>query len=138
MAVIPLGIVHTYREKNADSRDLVWHEWYPGIVELNRPKRKIIWLCFTSDWDLTSHVNEHRLLQNQDVTAGLQRLDVQMIKVDCTNRDPVTEAELQRYEIPAIPKNFLIPKNPSAPYLQLPELLSTETFLAALKEVQRM
>jgi thiol:disulfide interchange protein DsbD len=29
---------------------LVWHEWYPGIMELNRSKKRTIWLDYTADW----------------------------------------------------------------------------------------
>lgn len=140
LAVIPVLIIHSYREKNASFRaqDLVWHEWYPGIIELNRPKRQIIWLRYTADWGPTALVNELRLLQDQEVIAALHRLNVKLIKVDCTNRDPITQADLRRYDSPFLPNNFLIPRNPSAPYLQLPELLTPEIFLTALKEVRGM
>lgn len=29
---------------------LAWHEWYPGIMEISRSKKRIIWLDYTADW----------------------------------------------------------------------------------------
>lgn len=30
--------------------DLAWNEWYPGVVELSRTKKRIVWVDYTADW----------------------------------------------------------------------------------------
>ena len=35
---------------NISDDDLTIHQWYPGIVEQNRAKGRIIWLDYTADW----------------------------------------------------------------------------------------
>ncbi len=35
---------------NTSHDDLTIHQWYPGIVEQNRAKGRIIWLDYTADW----------------------------------------------------------------------------------------
>ena len=45
------GIAWAYKTaKPPEEEKLVWHEWYPGIVEKSRPKKRVIWLDYTADW----------------------------------------------------------------------------------------
>ena len=30
--------------------DLSWNEWYPGRLELSRPKNRIVWIDYTAEW----------------------------------------------------------------------------------------
>jgi cytochrome c biogenesis protein CcdA/DsbC/DsbD-like thiol-disulfide interchange protein len=44
------GIGWAYSVAKPAKPGLAWHEWYPGIMELSRPKGRIIWLDYTADW----------------------------------------------------------------------------------------
>ncbi|MGC6565506.1 MAG: cytochrome c biogenesis protein CcdA [Akkermansiaceae bacterium] len=45
------GIGWSYSVFKAEQEyDLAWNEWYPGIMEVNRSKKRIIWLDYTADW----------------------------------------------------------------------------------------
>jgi len=30
--------------------ELAWNEWYPGVVELTRKKKRVVWVDYTADW----------------------------------------------------------------------------------------
>lgn len=44
------GLTWAYSTANPPKPGLAWREWYPGIVELSRPKKRIIWVDYTADW----------------------------------------------------------------------------------------
>ena len=44
------GITWAYKTAKPPEIGLAWHEWYPGIVEKSRPKKRIIWVDYTADW----------------------------------------------------------------------------------------
>lgn len=45
------GIAWAYNTAKAPKEEvLAWHEWYPGVIEKTRPKKRIIWLDYTADW----------------------------------------------------------------------------------------
>jgi thiol:disulfide interchange protein len=44
------GITWAYSTAKPPEPGLAWREWYPGIVELSRPKKRVIWVDYTADW----------------------------------------------------------------------------------------
>jgi thiol:disulfide interchange protein DsbD len=44
------GLAWAYSTAKPPKQGLAWHEWYPGIMEISRPKGRIIWLDYTADW----------------------------------------------------------------------------------------
>jgi len=44
------GISWAYSTAKPPEEGLAWREWYPGIVEVSRPKKRIIWVDYTADW----------------------------------------------------------------------------------------
>ncbi|MDA7535617.1 protein-disulfide reductase DsbD family protein [Akkermansiaceae bacterium] len=44
------GITWAYSTAKPPKPGLAWNEWYPGIMELSRPKKRIIWVDYTADW----------------------------------------------------------------------------------------
>ncbi|MDB4353918.1 protein-disulfide reductase DsbD family protein [Akkermansiaceae bacterium] len=44
------GIAWAYSTAKPPKPGLAWNEWYPGIMEVSRPKGRIIWLDYTADW----------------------------------------------------------------------------------------
>ena len=37
-------------EQRAPETPLTGSSWYPGVVELNRSKGRIVWVDYTADW----------------------------------------------------------------------------------------
>jgi len=48
--MIVSGITWAYSTAKPPEKGLAWREWYPGIMEISRPKKRIIWLDYTADW----------------------------------------------------------------------------------------
>lgn len=44
------GIVWAYSTAKPPEPGLAWNEWYPGIMEQSRSKKRIIWVDYTADW----------------------------------------------------------------------------------------
>ena len=44
------GIYWAYSTAKPPEPGLAWNEWYPGIVEKSRSKKRIIWVDYTADW----------------------------------------------------------------------------------------
>lgn len=44
------GIAWAFSTAKPPEQGLAWKEWYPGIMEVSRPKGRIIWLDYTADW----------------------------------------------------------------------------------------
>jgi thiol:disulfide interchange protein DsbD len=44
------GLTWAYSTAKPPKPGLAWQEWYPGIVEISRPKKRIIWVDYTADW----------------------------------------------------------------------------------------
>ena len=44
------GIAWAYSTAKPPEKGLAWREWYPGIVELTRPKKRIMWVDYTAEW----------------------------------------------------------------------------------------
>jgi len=44
------GLAWAFSTAKPAKPGLAWNEWYPGIVELSRPKKRIIWVDYTADW----------------------------------------------------------------------------------------
>ena len=44
------GITWAYSTAKPPESGLAWKEWYPGVMEVSRPKGRIIWLDYTADW----------------------------------------------------------------------------------------
>ncbi|MDB4397316.1 hypothetical protein N9237_03180, partial [Akkermansiaceae bacterium] len=44
------GIAWAYSTAKPPEPGLAWNEWYPGIMEQSRSKKRIIWVDYTADW----------------------------------------------------------------------------------------
>jgi thiol:disulfide interchange protein len=44
------GLTWAYSTSKPPKPGLAWNEWYPGIMELSRTKKRIVWVDYTADW----------------------------------------------------------------------------------------
>ncbi|MDB4653152.1 protein-disulfide reductase DsbD family protein [Akkermansiaceae bacterium] len=44
------GLTWAYSTAKPPEPGLAWNEWYPGIMEQSRSKKRIIWVDYTADW----------------------------------------------------------------------------------------
>ena len=52
MAVVPIWAIREGKRQEEErlAKELVWVEWYPGVLELNRERGKIVWMHFHAYW----------------------------------------------------------------------------------------
>ena len=44
------GLTWAYSVSKKPKDGLAWQEWYPGVIELSRTKKRIVWIDYTADW----------------------------------------------------------------------------------------
>ncbi len=119
----------------AESRAHARFEAAAVSAELGRGRP--VFVYFTADWCLTCKVNERAVLTSSAVLAELERLDVAVFEADWTRRDDAIRAELARFGRAGVPMYLLYnPDAPGQPEL-LPELLTVDLFVAALRRAAR-
>jgi len=135
MAVVPFWVVHEGRkfEEQQLEKDLVWVEWYPGVLELSRQRGKIVWLHFESGWDIWGMINRERILRDPEIVKELKRQDVVLVSVDCTTPRPEITAEMERLGRSHLPFSAIAPKDASVPLIALPDLVEPDDFSEALR-----
>jgi thiol:disulfide interchange protein DsbD len=96
-----------------------------------------VFVYFTADWCLTCKVNEGTVLTDSRVRTELGRLGIATFRADWTRRDERIRAELARFGRAGVPMYLVYsPGAPNDPEL-LPELLSVDRLLEALRQAAR-
>jgi thiol:disulfide interchange protein DsbD len=104
-----------------------------AIAEERRAGRPVF-AYFTADWCLTCKLNERVVLGDAEVQSALARDGFAVFEADWTRRDEAIRAELARFGRSGVPLYLLFPAAAGAAPLRLPELLSKERFLEALRD----
>jgi thiol:disulfide interchange protein DsbD len=104
-----------------------------AVAEERRAGRPVF-AYFTADWCLTCKLNERVVLEDAEVQGALARAGFAVFEADWTRRDESIRAELARFGRSGVPLYLLYPAAAGAPPLRLPELLSKESFLEALRD----
>jgi thiol:disulfide interchange protein DsbD len=116
-----------------DARASVWRAFDPAAIRAELEAGRAVFVDFTADWCLTCKANEQLVLADARVEAEFQRLDVARFKADWTRRDEGIRAELAAHGRAGVPLYLVYsPGSPRDP-LVLPELLSVERVLGALR-----
>lgn len=103
----------------------------PGLVR----EGKVVFVDVTADWCLTCKVNKLLVIDRDPVAAALSEAGVAPLLADWTNPDQVIADYLAAHGRYGIPFNAVY--GPGAPDgILLPELLSTEAVLDALKQAR--
>lgn len=93
-----------------------------------------VFVYFTADWCLTCKVNEHLVLMDPDVRSAFEQHRVVTFVGDWTLRDESIRSELARFGRAGVPMYLMYrPGDPANPQL-LPELLTVELLLDALRD----
>ena len=87
---------------------------------------------FTADWCLTCQVNKKLAIEIPSVRAKLKELNAVALLGDYTRFPDAITAELNRYDRAGVPLVLVYPKNPDAPAIVLPAILTPGMVLDAL------
>ncbi|MDA7865291.1 hypothetical protein N9062_04275 [Akkermansiaceae bacterium] len=83
-------------------------------------------------------MNESRVFSNQKVLDRLEELDVLLIKADNTDKLQSINDDLKRYGRANLPVNLVVPADPDAPIIVMPEVFGPDDALQALKEAEAL
>jgi thiol:disulfide interchange protein DsbD len=106
----------------------------PASISAELEQGRPVFVYFTADWCLTCKVNERVVLADRRVQEELERLDVATFKADWTRRDEAIRAELARFGRAGVPMYLLYPPDAPASPRQLPELLTVDLLVEALRQ----
>jgi thiol:disulfide interchange protein DsbD len=105
------------------------------LVDESLDAGRPVFVYFTADWCVTCKVNEAGVLADRRVEPELERLGYDVYRADWTRRDETIRGELARLGKAGVPVYALYaPDAPGRPRL-LPELLTVDSLLGALREV---
>lgn len=112
---------------------LEWQTWTPEVQEERLAEGTPVYIDFTAKWCATCQVNKKRAYTDE-VIKQLKEKGVVALKADKTKPNEAIDEAVARYGRAAIPVNVLL--IPGEEPIILPELLSPEDVLEALKAVE--
>jgi thiol:disulfide interchange protein len=119
------------REQKATSDR--WQAYTPELVASLRTEGRPVFINLTADWCLTCLANERIALHTQAVEQAFDELNVATIKGDWTNTDPKITELLQEYGRSGVPLYLWFPANSREKAIILPQLLTQDLLIKALK-----
>ena len=109
-----------------------WQPWSPEAIAQARAAGKPVLVDFTADWCLTCQVNKKLAIEIPSVRAKLKELNAVALTGDYTRFPDAITTELNRYNHAGVPLVLVYPKNPDAPAIVLPQILTPGIVLNAL------
>jgi len=129
----------------AGSADEAWDPWretpaprldltlLPEVVAKARAEGHPVLIDFTAKWCLTCRVNKSNSIEVDAVKEKLKEMNAKAFLADYSLRDPKIGAGIRSYGRAAVPLVVVLPADPSAAPILLPEGFFTEsTMLQAL------
>jgi thiol:disulfide interchange protein DsbD len=98
-----------------------------------REQGKPIFVDFTADWCITCKANEANAISRDEVKAVIKQHGYATLKGDYTNSDPAITAVLKEFKRSGVPLYLVYPANPSGKAELLPQILTQDIVIAALK-----
>ena len=109
-----------------------WQRWTPEAVAKARSEGRAVLVDFTADWCLTCQVNKKTSIEIPSVRARLKSMNAIALLGDYTRFPDNVTTELNRFNRAGVPLVLVYPKNPEAPPIVLPEILTPGIVLDAL------
>jgi thiol:disulfide interchange protein DsbD len=91
---------------------------------------------FTADWCTTCRINKEFAIEIPSVRAKLKEINAAAFVGDYTHLPDNITTELTRYSRAGVPLVLVYPKNPEAPPIVLPEVLTPGIVLNALDRAE--
>jgi thiol:disulfide interchange protein DsbD len=110
-----------------------WLPFDPSAVDRERAAGRPVFVDFTADWCITCKVNETVVLADEAVQEELARWKFATFKADWTLRDDEITGALAQWGRAGVPMYLVYPADPSRPPELLPELLTLDATLEALR-----
>jgi thiol:disulfide interchange protein DsbD len=115
---------------------IAWQRWSPEAVAKARSEGRPVLVDFTADWCLTCQVNKKTSIEIPSVRAKLKESNAVALIGDYTHFPEDISAELNRFNRAGVPLVLVYPKDPAAPPMVLPEILTPGIVLDALNHAE--
>jgi len=109
-----------------------WQRWSPAAVAAAQADGRPVLVDFTADWCLTCQVNKKTSIEIPSVRAKLKAMNAVALLGDYTRFPDTITAELNHFNRAGVPLVLVYSKDPAAPPIVLPEILTPEIVLNAL------
>jgi thiol:disulfide interchange protein DsbD len=113
---------------------LTWQPYTEASFAAARATGQPVFIDFTAAWCLSCQVNERVVLRSNDVEALLKQNHVVLLKADWTQYDPVITRELASIGRSGVPAYVIYPPGKVSNPDVLPELLTKDIVLTAIKK----
>ncbi len=120
-----------YRPKDTT---LVWTPYSQQALDQARSAKHPVFIDFTAAWCLSCQVNERLVLRSADVQRQFSKNEVTLLRADWTQYDPEITKQLASLNRSGVPTYVIYPASANAPADVLPELLTKDVVLTALKK----
>jgi thiol:disulfide interchange protein DsbD len=129
--VLILGIAG-YSFFTAPSK-LVWQKFSQESLDAALDSGRPVFVDFTADWCITCKANERFAIDTASVRNAFAQHDVIMLRADWTNGDPAITEILKQHGRAGVPMYLVYPGGKNREPAVLPELITAQTVLDALK-----
>jgi thiol:disulfide interchange protein DsbD len=116
------------------SSSKVWEPFSPTRLAELRAQGKPVFLNFTAAWCITCLANERVALSSDTVTNAFKAQGITYLKGDWTNQDPAITKVLEDFGRSGVPLYLYYPPGPQSQAVVLPQILTPDTVLSALKD----
>ncbi len=132
IVLIAIGLaIPLYQPKDTN---LVWAPYSQTTLDAARKSGNPVFIDFTAAWCLSCQVNEKLVLHAKDVQQQLSDHHVTLLRADWTKYDPAITQELASLNRSGVPTYVLYPAAESATPDVLPEVLTKDLVLDAIKK----
>ena len=111
-----------------------WHRWSPEAVAEAREAGQPVLVDFTAKWCLTCIANKKTSLDIESVRTVLADKNIKAFRADYTRRPDDISKELHRRGRAGVPLVLIFPANKAEKPEMLPELLTPDIVLTALRK----
>lgn len=101
-----------------------WQPWSPDAVAKARAEMRPVLVDFTAVNCFNCQVNKRTSLEIASTRKKLKDIGAVALLGDFTDQDPQIAAELRKFGRPGVPLVLVYPRNPDAPPIVLPEILT--------------
>lgn len=132
---VAFGFVRSHNPAGADETapgqdesGVRWQKYSPEKVETLRAQNLPVFVDFTAAWCITCQVNKQVTFTQSEIQQLIKAANIQMLKADWTNRDPVITRVLEEYDRAGVPLYLFYPEGKKGSALVLPEVLTPAIF----------
>jgi thiol:disulfide interchange protein DsbD len=118
-------------------KTLAWEPFSEGAIQQARASGRSVFVDYTAAWCLSCQVNERLVLRSAEVQAEFRSRHVTLMKADWTKYDAAITASLASVGRSGVPTYVIYPAGSESKADVLPELLSRNVVLTALKKDAR-